>query len=197
MGTLSAYSIVAEDDIILQGDIFKNITYIYKTEENENYVDVTELTFPYGIIVSQACDVKAMNELTISNDINITKFMPSILIVPIYDKDVYKTGAFVDNVYDNIYTSMKRGVMYTSDEFKIINNDYHYRFHYLKLKKEEKENNIIFPEEAIIDFKHYFSLCPEYLMNIRKNRICRLEPLYSEQITLRFTTYLSRVAIPD
>lgn len=51
------------DDPILQGDIFKSISYIYKVMESDSYVDITELEFPYVVVISQSCDVSAMSKL--------------------------------------------------------------------------------------------------------------------------------------
>ena len=52
-------------------------------------------------------------------------------------------------------------------------------------------------ENAILDFKHYFSLPMSYLLQHKEDRILHLDDIFAEQITLKFATYLSRVAIPD
>ena len=57
-----------------------------------------------------------------------------------------------------------------------------------------KINTIL--DNALIDFKHYFTVPASYLMKNRNKRAFHLEDIYAEQITLKFATYLSRVAIP-
>ena len=49
---------------------------------------------------------------------------------------------------------------------------------------------------AVIDFKHYFTVPMTYLIAHKKDRILHLDDLFAEQVTLKFSTYLARVAIP-
>ncbi len=58
-----------------------------------------------------------------------------------------------------------------------------------------KDENVVL-NDSIIDFKHYFSVPASYLVENRQNRVFRVDDLFAEQITLKFATYLSRVAIP-
>lgn len=51
-------------------------------------------------------------------------------------------------------------------------------------------------ENAVIDFKHYFTVPMTYLIAHKKDRILHLDDLFAEQVTLKFSTYLARVAIP-
>ena len=50
-------------DQICQGDIFCNVKYNYIESEDDEGVNVVEYEFPMAIIISQACDVIAMEEL--------------------------------------------------------------------------------------------------------------------------------------
>ena len=50
---------------------------------------------------------------------------------------------------------------------------------------------------AVIDYKHYFTVPITYLINNKNNRIFRLEDVYAEQITQKFSNFLSKVATPD
>ena len=81
---------------------------------------------------------------------------------------------------------------FKKDDYNVAERDWHYRFHSLKI--EAQGENVL--ENAIIDFKHYFSLPMSYLIKHKQDRIFHLEDLYAEQLTLKFATYLSRVAIP-
>ena len=178
-------------DSILQGDIFKNVSYIYKTSESSEYIDITEFEFPYIIVLSQACDISAMSKM-LDEGGKTLKFMPSVLVAPIYDKETLKTGDALSEIINAVDFSMTKENLFSSKEFDIIKNDDHSRFHVLNLENKD----LIEFGSPIIDFKHYFTVSPEYLHSIRDRRVCHLEQLFCEQITLRFANHLSRVAIP-
>lgn len=188
--TCQIYNATNKDEI-LQGDIFRNISYIYKTKESDDYVDITEFQFPYIIVLSQSCDISAMSKM-IENGGKIVKFMPSVLVAPIYEKESLKTGEVLKEIVENMDFTIQKDNFYTSKEMSVIDKDYHARFHLLKF-----DNNPLPFDDAIIDFKHYFTISAEYLHAVRDHRVCHLEQLFCEQITLRFSNYLSRVAIPD
>lgn len=192
MGTVCKTKVANYNDEILQGDIFKKITYIYKTSESPDYVDITEFEFPYVIVLSQSCDVSAMSKMLAEKVGKSLKFMPSILVAPIYDKEALKTGEALSDIINAVEFSMSKENLFSSKIINVIEDDAHSRFHLLNLDNK----SLIEFETPIIDFKHYFTVSPEYLYAMRENRICHLEQLFCEQITLRFSNHLSRVAIP-
>ena len=63
MSTKSIVSVPAITEGISQGDLFRNVKYNYIDAEEDDSVDVVEYEFPLAIIISQACDVLAMDEL--------------------------------------------------------------------------------------------------------------------------------------
>lgn len=84
------------------------------------------------------------------------------------------------------------GIEYQGDDYKVAKRDWHYRIHALTVNVDEKD--VI--ENAVIDFKHYFTVPMTYLIAHKKDRILHLDDLFAEQVTLKFSTYLARVAIP-
>jgi hypothetical protein len=51
--------------------------------------------------------------------------------------------------------------------------------------------------DALIDFKHYFSVNLRVLEMFRKtNYICTISPLFREKVSQRFVSYLSRIGLP-
>lgn len=67
-----------------QGDVFKDVKYSYIDSEDGDSVEVMELTFPYALIVSQSCDVAYMDDFESGETSAAVKYMPSILMCPIY-----------------------------------------------------------------------------------------------------------------
>ena len=122
--------------------------------------------------------------------------MPSILMCPIYDASIARKSEHLTKVFDTLSINKPDGesnVLLNSNEYKIVKNDWHYRYHALTVSIDSK----VVLDNALIDFKHYFSIPASYLLNNRKDRLFSLDDLYSEQITLKFATYLSRVALPE
>ena len=182
-------------DNICQGDVFKDVKYSYIDFENEDTIEVVEYSFPLAIIISQGCDVISMGEMAIGKKGKSTKFMPALLLCPIYDANVAKEKKHVEQMFSvlsiqNIDSANEK--LFNSNEWNLAKNDWHYRYHALAVKINKK----VVLENALIDFKHYFTVPASYLVNNRQNRIFHLDDLFSEQVTLKFSTYLSRVAIP-
>jgi len=196
MSTTSQAKIPLQDDQLCQGDIYKQVKYNYIESEDKDGVNIIEMEFPHAIIISQACDVIAMSEFESIKKGKATKYMPSILLCPIYDQALLKDGKHLDELekeFEFKFIQTQDEKIYNSNDLNIVKKDWHYRFHLLTIQQEEKK----VMENVIIDFKHYFTVSPNYLWKNRRNRIMRLEDIYAEQITLKFATYLSRVAMPD
>ncbi len=192
MPTISKATIPEFGEQICQGDVFKNVKYSYIDSEDDESVDIIEFEFPYAIIISQACDVISMEKMIDSSTGKPSKFMPSILLCPIYNKDTAKKGDHIKEAFDTLKINFDAEDVYKSDDYKVSQRDWHYRFHSLTIEVENKE--II--KDAVVDFKHYFSIPMTYLIKHKSDRILHIDNLFSEQLTLKFATYLSRVAIP-
>ena len=192
MSTISKAKKSQLDDQICQGDIFRNVKYSYIESEDDEGVNVVEYEFPMAIIISQACDVIAMEEMMIKKSGKPAKFMPSILMCPIYEATLAKSGDHIKDAFDNMLLNFEIENTYQTDDYKVAKRDWHYRIHSLTIEAEKKK----ILENAVIDFKHYFTLPISYLISHKKDRVLHLDDLFAEQITLKFDTYLSRVAIP-
>ena len=192
MATISKAKTSQLTDSICQGDIFRNVKYNYIDCEDDNGVNVIEYEFPLAVIISQACDVIAMESIVNNKRGKPAKFMPSILMCPIYAHDAAKSGQHIKVVFQQLSLVFEGENTYQGDDYKVSQRDWHYRIHALTVELNKKK--VI--ENAIIDFKHYFTVPITYLINHKNNRILHLDDLFAEQITLKFSTYLARVAIP-
>ena len=193
MATVSKAIKTTLSDSIMQGDIFKDVKYSYIDSEDESTVNIIEYEFPLSIVVSQSCDVIAMDSIISSRSGKPTKFMPSILLCPIYDFDTAKKADHLEEAFHTLSIDFQKEGIFNSDEKKVISKDWHYRFHNLTVNLND--NDII--SHSVIDFKHYFTVPMSYLIQNKGNRLCRIDDIYAEQITLKFATFLSRVAMPD
>ena len=196
MRTVSQAIIIKDDENISQGDVFQNVKYLYMESEDNTTVNVVEFVFPMAIIISQACDVESMGEMVSEKKGKSTKFMPSVLMCPVYDKEtarktLHLSSAFKELDLLNLDSSEER--LIPKEDIKVASKDWHYRFHDFSVAINKK--SIL--ENAVIDFKHYFTVPASYLLENICDRIFRIVDLYAEQITLKFSTFLSRVAIPS
>lgn len=179
-------------DQICQGDIFENVKYNYIVSEDDEGINIIEYEFPLAIIISQACDVIAMEELVQNGAGKPAKFMPSILMCPIYEHNAAKSGQHIKDAFEQLSLNFESENTYQGDDYKVAKRDWHYRIHALTVET----NKDVVIENAVIDFKHYFTVPITYLITHKSNRILHLDDLFAEQITLKFSTYLTRVAIP-
>lgn len=193
MSTKSKAIHINNEEAICQGDIFRNVKYSYIDSEDIESVDIIEYEFPLAVIISQACDTIAMNRIVSEKSGKPTKFMPAILMCPIYEKDSVKFGTHIEEAFVVNDYKMIQENSYHSDDYKVALRDWHYRYHALEVSID----NRIIIEKAIVDFKHYFTVPMSYLEKHKMDRVMHLEDVFAEQLTLKFATYLSRVAIPD
>ncbi len=195
MATTSIARRVGVDEHICQGDVFYDVQYTYLDSEDNESVDLIEYTFPMAIIISQACDVDAMSKMIKDSSGNGTKFMPSLLMCPIYDKEEARNLSHLETALKELSISEGQSDhLFNSKEYTVVQQDWHYRFHALTVV-DDKGNLML--DNAVIDFKHYFTVPPAYLFKNREKRLFHLDSLFAEQITLKFATFLSRVAIPN
>lgn len=194
MVSTSKAVILSTEQGVGQGDVFKNVKYSYIDSEDDDSVEVMELTFPYAIVVSQSCDVAYMDDFESGKTSAVVKYMPSILMCPIYPKDLIKHGEHLKEVFSYLDRTIESGApYYNKEDIKVAEKDQHVRFHALKIDVDNK--TIV--DQAVIDFKHLFSVPMKYLHDHRLQRICTIEDVYIDQIVNKMAAYLARVGLPD
>lgn len=193
MPIVSEAVVTTADEPIHQGDIFRDVKYSYIDSEDESNVNIIEYQFPMAIIISQACDVAFMDSIITNSAGKPSKFMPSILLCPIYERDVAKSGNHLKTAFDILSLTFNEEVIFVKHDLKIAEKNWHYRLHNLSIKYNGKD--VI--SNAAIDFKHYFTVPITYLIKNKNNRLFRLDDIYAEQVTQKFSNFLSRIATPD
>mgnify|MGYP006967022850 CR=1 FL=1 len=180
---------IGKQSRIHQGDIIRNVEYLENISEKSGNLEITKINFPLVIVLTQDCDLAQDFKFRFgeNNGSNHDKFLFSVLVAPLYNADHFFSGTHLELLNQSMQEINRKK---SPGEF-ILKND-NPRYHYLD-----------FPEEipivpSVIDFKHYFSVNVHYLKNKKKNDfICKVSELYREQITLRFSNFLSRIGLPD
>ncbi|MBN2181320.1 MAG: hypothetical protein JW715_05360 [Sedimentisphaerales bacterium] len=173
---------------ISQGDIYRNVDYIEYVAEKSGQIEVSIITFPLIVVLSQDCDLEQDFRFRYGRPRPKThdKFLLSVLVAPLYNAEYVFTGEHLSELEIKMQ-EISRGR--TPGEF--IKNNQNPRYHFVD-----------FPEDipivpSIIDFKHYFSVNIEYLKKEKKQDfICRIPKLYREDLSHRYASFLSRIGIP-
>jgi hypothetical protein len=174
---------------VSQGDIFRDIDYIEHCSEINGIINISKITFPHIYVLTQDCDL-AQDFLfrTTTPQKSQDKFLISVLVAPIYNAEFVNTGEHLSDIgytMQDFTAGLKR-------DFQIIKMNKNPRYHYLNFGQESS----IPP--SIIDFKQYFSLNIKYLESIKNtNRLFKIQSLYREDISQRFSSFLSRIGLPE
>jgi hypothetical protein len=168
---------------IAQGDIYKDVEFIEYAEEKDGIITISKIAFPFVIVLTQDCDLDQdytvrWSKTEVSNQ---DKKLLSVIVAPLYNAEHFNNGEHLSEL--------------KMEMAKIKGNT-------LKQNKNPRYQYIEFPEKipivpSIIDFKHYFSVNVEYLKRHKKeNFVCQINALYREDISQRFSSFLSRIGLP-
>ena len=120
------------------------------------------------------------------------KYLLSAIVAPLYNLDHVVEGTHLENLKQPMepIQKTKKG-SFTTRYNNLIHNEIQ-RYHFLEFPDDFSIHN------SVIDFKHYFTVNLEYLMFQKKdNFVCSISELYREQITVRFSNYLSRIGLSE
>ena len=173
---------------VCQGDILRDIEFLEYVTEKNGFIEVSKITFPYVIVLTQDCDLEQDYKVRWSQKKPSTedKRLFSVLVAPLYNVEHVYAGEHLSE----LNMEMERINKSKTPGQKLRNNETP-RYHFLT-----------FPDDvplvdSVIDFKHYFSVNVEYLKNIKREQFaCRVAELYREDISQRFASFLSRIGLP-
>jgi len=114
------------------------------------------------------------------------KYLISVLVSPLYNYEHVLSGDHLSELSLNMQ-KIKRD----STDDRYLKQNKIARYHYIKFPPD-----IPIPP-SVIDFKHYFSINVEYLRKLKSNFVCRVLPVYREDISQRFASFLSRIGLPE
>ena len=173
---------------ISQGDIFKDVEFIEYVIEKKGKLEISKIVFPLVIVLTQDCDLKQDSKTRYPRTLtsNQDKLVLSVLVAPLYNVEHVYQGEHLDQLKITMQIIDPKGT-----KGKNVRNNEVPRYHYIALPKE------IPITPSVIDFKHYFSVNIPYLRGKKSDFICRAGPLYREDISHRFASFLSRIGLPE
>ena len=168
---------------IFQCDIFENIEIIESFEIDGSKLNVKKIIFPFVICLNQSCDLE--NDFNSDPSRNKSSKLLHLAVAPVFLFEKFLIGEHWGEIFDN-GSSINR----TRTEGKSIMNNEVPRYHYLKFPDSDMP-------ELIIDFKHFFSINRNFLYKHVGKKYCSLDDLFRENISQRFSNYISRIGLPE
>lgn len=176
---------------IHQGDIIRNVEFIEHATTQDGQFEISLIIFPYVYVLTQDCDLeqeyKNRSNQQGKQDDKQDKYLISIIVAPIYNYDQFVIGNHLSELKLKMQTL-------SSNQKKLVEQNNNSRYHYLRFEAIEE---LDIPD-SVIDFKHYFSINSQRLLRIKEQcHLCKVSELYREQISHRFSHYLSRIGLPE
>lgn len=175
------------DHRIYQGDVLRDIEFIEHVTETNGILEISKINFPLIVVLTQDCDLAQDFRFRVEPKPTQDKWMISILVAPLYNAEHVFSGEQLSDI-----DIKSQPINRKKTPGKTIRRNKNPRYHYLTFS----QNVPIVP--SIIDFKHYFSVPVNYLQEKKNsNYICTIANLYREDISQRFSAFLSRIGLPD
>ena len=175
------------EERICQGDIISDVEYIERVTENNGILEVSKISFPFVVILTQDCDLAQDHTFREEPKETQDKWLISVLVAPLYNAEHVFSGEHLLDIGIKSQPINKK-----KTDGTLLQQNQKPRYHFL----EFPDDILVVP--CVVDFKHYFSVPVMYLRELKKtNFVCTVSELYREDLSHRFATFLSRIGLPD
>jgi len=175
-----------------QGDIFRDllIEKWKRAGADSSDILVSDCVLPYCVLVTQDCDLEHdWRNRSDARAAKRDKYLRDLLLLPAYPAEQLRTGTHLREAFDESTWVMEN---YNSDRWSPIKTNQNERYHYIVGNADFQ-----LPDLAV-DFKHYTSVPREQLYELAVTRYrATISALFREDLSHRFASYLSRVALPE
>lgn len=179
-----------KDRKIRHGDVIRDVEYLEHADIKDGIIDLSIIEFPLVVVLTQDCDLAQDYKFRWSRAEvkNEDKYLLSVLVAPMYNYEHVIKGEHLSEIEMGM-TVLSAG---SATLIQKIQDNEIPRYHYLEFPSS---TNIV---PTIIDFKHYFSVPTKYLKSHKANNFeCQIAPVNREDLQQRFSSFLSRIALPD
>lgn len=164
-----------------QGDILKDLDFVFGDPKKDTEKDVVSL--PYAVILSQDCDLQS-DFKCVNDGEDQYQCLMSLLVCPAFLLDTFSQGEHLGEWAMEKYNARQID--------KIKGNDVYKRYHFLR-----GDAGLSIPE-MVIDFKHFFTLPRDFMYSQKNDKyVASLNELFREELSQRFSSYLSRIGLPE
>lgn len=196
---MSKYWVAATNSALRQSEILSNVKHLVPAinwlDKQEEGVSFTETNYPFVVIVAQDCDLdwdfkarqKGLSENFDEEEKRKGKLVNSILLCEAFTAKEVREAA-------------KKYEM-NGKKWDLVKTNRDERFHFLEQVSISCDAAQLGVPELTLDFKRIFSLDADFLykqveLRIAKRR-CVLQSPYLENLSQRFHSYHSRIALPE
>jgi len=173
---------------VAQGDVIREVEFIEFVTEQAGTLEISKIIFPLVVVLTQDCDLE--QDFRFRNEGQAgshDKYLFSVLVAPVYNLDHMCAGEHLSELNMSMQSISRKK---TPGSF-LRNNEWP-RYHFI----EFPESTRLPP--SVVDFKHYFSLNVQYARTAKQTRFaCSLAPLFRDDLSHRFASYLSRIGLPE
>jgi hypothetical protein len=172
-----------------QGDIFRDVEMVEYIVESQGILEVSKVVFPLVVVLTQDCDLEQEHRVRWGDRSSQSqdKWLISVLVAPLYNVEHVYLGQHLSDlgmIMEPINAKRSPG--------QNLRNNERARYHFLAFPPH------LPIADCVVDFKHYFSVNGGYLRRLRaSNFVCRLAPLFREDLSHRFSAYLARIGLPE
>lgn len=178
-------------DRLCQGDIFRDLTIVThkRVTGGNDEIILFEYQIPYCILISQDCDLEHdKNNRTNSAATKQDKYLDQLLLLPAYVAEQLRYGKHYRDYEEDVSRIMES---YNAERWRLITGNQNSRYHFVK-----GHLDLQLPD-LVVDFKHYTTIGRDQLYEqATESYRCTISALFREDLSHRFTHYLSRVALP-
>ena len=162
-----------------QGDIYSSISFFKCINVTEGNLNINKLDFSNVLVLSQTCDLCRESEKENS--------ILSVLVVPLFPLEEFKEGKHL----------IELGVECEPAGNKVIDRyrkKEHVRYRIIDLDEEERIKYHL-EDSFVVDFRYFFTA--DISQVSRRNYKISLNILFREDISQSFSSYLSRIGLPE
>lgn len=173
---------------VCQGDIIRNVRHVSSVSHIGENLEVALIEFPLAIVLTQDCDLEQDHRFRNTSKPTQDKRLISVLVAPLYNFEHVLAGEHLEKLG---YTMQSYKTGSKTKTGMLVQNEVP-RYHYLSFTHDVP----IVP--SVIDFKHYFSSSIDYLEKLKPDKfVCKVGDLFREDISQRFSGFLSRIGLPS
>ena len=167
---------------ICQGDILRDVEF-YVIHGDD--ITITEVFFDYMVVMSQDCDLEqGLKGKQEGSELN-NQFLHSILLVPAFIAEKLREGEHLEGF------DVKQARI-DSKRWNVLKDNRNPRYHYLLTFQALQV------PELVVDFKTFYTLGVDNLLSTYGGMyLATISELFREELSRRFTNYLSRIALPE
>jgi hypothetical protein len=170
---------------ISQGDIFADFIYVRWAEQKGGDIDLDDIKIPFFVVLTQSCDLEQdFKDRQKNSDEKRDKYIQSILVCPAYNAEKLRIG-------EHLKSEGLVMQQFTAEQWSVLKKNRNFRYHFLP------RNDSMGIPELVIDFKQYYTIPTHILYKITAKYVCSFEPLFREDVSQRFSYYLSRIGLPE